>query len=166
MTASAPGRSCSVRLTSNEPFGRVVLAAPFQAIRRSCTSATRQTTPRTAVVDLEPHLDAVVAALQPQLRGRAAAADTGDAHLAAAVLRDCRDGPGGEERQHADSDEEHEQTAADPESELEADHTTQSAEPPLGPQRDLGRIGYGSRSPRSPCRSTQRMAWTRSVTPI
>ena len=167
VTVSAPGRSCSVRLTSNEPFGRVVLATPFQATRRSCTSATRQTTPRTAVLDLEPQLDAVVAALQPQLRRprrcrrhRRRAPRRGRPSRLPRRARPrrataCRLRGGARA-----------QRGCDPERSSKADHTTQSAEPSLRPQRDLGRIGYEPRSPRSPCRSTQRIAWTRSVTPI
>ena len=58
----------------------------------------------TAVIDLEPQLDAIVVALQPQLRRRPTPADTGNTHVAATVLRDRWDRPSGEE-QHQDDRE-------------------------------------------------------------
>lgn len=77
---------------------------------------------RTAVVDFEPQLDAVVVVLQPQFRGRALTADTGNADIAVVVRRHGRDRLGGEERQDADSENQHEHTAADPERNEDADH--------------------------------------------
>ena len=165
VTSSAPGRSCSVCLTSNEPLGRVDLAMPFQAILRSCTSATRQTTPARLWSTSKRNSMPSPLRLSLSFETPPLATGSGGVHLAGAVRCECQDGWSGKERQDADAEKEHDQAAVDRE-QSQAGHTVQSGEPPLRPQRDFGRIAYDSRSPRSPCRSTQRIAWTRSVTPI
>src|SRR5262249_25667555 len=104
-----------------------------------------------ALLELEPHLDAVVLGLQAQPRSCAAAARSGHAHVAAAAVIRQRGRRGDDERGEADGES--------------SKHEKSVRSPRAGRNGTLVPL-HGARSSRSPWRSAHRTAWTRSVTPI
>ena len=160
VTVSYPGRSGSVLLVASAP-PCVVRAVPFQATRRSWTSATRQRTPARAcsisnstsisspsalslsfAVALPLQVAATRTSGRPSLPSRArpgGAATNREAASTAPIVAAIRVGG-------------------------RADLMRQVCF--ACEKGATGLRSYCMRLPRTPWRSTQRIAWTRSVTPI